>query len=85
MTLKTFPPGLDSLYQRTMGQISDSGSSTLCKRILASIAIVYKPITMFELTSLIDTLEDISEDLESLREIINLCGSFLTNYRYRRH
>jgi hypothetical protein len=76
--LKTFPPRLDSLYQRMMGQISDSDNSTLCKRILASIAIVYEPITMFELTSLIDTLEDVSEDLESLREIIGLCGSFLT-------
>ncbi|KIW24860.1 uncharacterized protein PV07_10547 [Cladophialophora immunda] len=76
--LKTFPPGLDSLYQRMMGQISDSESPPLCKRILALIAIVYEPITMFELTSLIDTLEDMSEDPESLQEIIGLCGSFLT-------
>ncbi|OAP64881.1 hypothetical protein AYL99_00853 [Fonsecaea erecta] len=76
--LKTLPLGLNSLYRRMMQQIRDSESSTLCKRILASIASVYEPITIFELTSLIDTLKDMSEDPESLREIIGLCGSFLT-------
>ena len=49
----------------------------LCKRILASIAIVYRPITLEELTSLV-MLEDMADDLESLREIVSLCGSFLT-------
>jgi hypothetical protein len=80
--LNTFPPGLDSLYERMMGQICDSNNSTLCKRILASIATVYEPITLFELTSLLETLEDVSDDLDSLQEIIGLCGSFLTIRKY---
>jgi hypothetical protein len=80
--LDTFPPGLDSLYERMMGQICDSDNSTLCKRILASIVTVYEPITLFELTSLLETLEDVSDDLESLQEIIGLCGSFLTIRKY---
>jgi hypothetical protein len=33
---------------------------------------------LIELTSLIDELEDMSDDIESLQEIIGYCGSFLT-------
>ncbi|KAF7505108.1 hypothetical protein GJ744_001248 [Endocarpon pusillum] len=77
--LGSFPPGLDSLYRRMMKQISESEDSELCKRILATIAIVYEPITLTELTSLVGMLEEeSSDDLESLQEIISLCGSFLT-------
>jgi hypothetical protein len=76
--LNAFPPGLDSLYERMVEQICNSDNADICKRILASIAIVYRPITLKELTSFIEILEDMSDDLESLGEIISLCGSFLT-------
>ncbi|OCK73083.1 HET-domain-containing protein, partial [Lepidopterella palustris CBS 459.81] len=76
--LSSFPSGLDSLYERMMTQISESEDSELCKKILASVAIVYEPITLTELTSLVEMLDDISDDIESLQEIIGLCGSFLT-------
>jgi hypothetical protein len=76
--LNAFPPGLDSLYQRMMEQIYSSEEADLCKQILASTAIVYRPITLRELTSLVGMLEDTSNDPESLGEIIGLCGSFLT-------
>jgi hypothetical protein len=76
--LNAFPPGLDSLYERMMEQICNSEDADLCKDILASIAIVYRPITLEELTSLVETLEDMVDDVDSLREIISLCGSFLT-------
>ncbi|KAF2682496.1 HET-domain-containing protein [Lentithecium fluviatile CBS 122367] len=76
--LNAFPPGLDSLYERMMEQICKSDNADLCKRILASVAIVYQPITLQELTSFIEMLEGMADDLESLREIIGLCGSFLT-------
>lgn len=75
--LDIFPPGLDSLYERMMQQISTSDSADVCKQILASIAIVYRPITLQELTSLIGMLGDMADDLDSLREVIGLCGSFL--------
>ena len=77
-SLKLFPPGLDSLYERMMKQISESEASELCKQILASIATTYKPITVFELLSLVKMLEDTSDDRKSLVEMISLCGSFLT-------
>jgi hypothetical protein len=59
-------------------QIRASDNADLCKRILASVAIVYQPVTLKELTSLVDILEDMSDDLESVRETISLCGSFLS-------
>jgi hypothetical protein len=76
--LTAFLPGLDSLYERMMEQIRNSDDSNLCKQILALIAIVYRPITLKELTSLVEVLDDMADDLESIREIISLCGSFLT-------
>jgi hypothetical protein len=76
--LKSFPPGLDSLYERMMQQISKSDDAELCKQMLASIALVYQPITLEELAALVEQLEDIADDPESIREIIGVCGSFLT-------
>jgi hypothetical protein len=76
--LKSLPPGLDSLYERMMQQISRSEDAELCKQILASIALVYRPITLQELAALVEQLEDIADDPESIEEIVSLCGSFLT-------
>jgi len=76
--LNTFPPGLESLYKRMMLQISDSDDADLYTQILALVAIVYRPITIKELASLTELLEDMANDVESIREIIGLCGSFLT-------
>ena len=79
--LNGFPPGLSSLYERMMQQIcnlDDVDDTDICKRVLALIAIVYRPITLEELTSLVGIHEKIADNLESLQEIIGLCGSFLT-------
>jgi hypothetical protein len=75
--LNAFPPGLDSLYQRMMEQICDSEEADLCKQILASTTVVYRPVTLKELVSLVEMLEDMADDLESLSEIIGYCRSFL--------
>jgi hypothetical protein len=75
--LNAFPPGLNSLYQQMMEQIYKSEEADLCKQILASVAIVYRPITLEEVIPLVEILDDTSDDSE-LREIISLCGSFLT-------
>ena len=75
--LNSFPPGLDSLYERMMQQISKSDDAELCKQVLASIALVYRPITLKELVALVEQLGEIANDKE-LREIIGFCGSFLT-------
>jgi hypothetical protein len=75
--LDTFPPGLNALYERMMQQISQSDDAELCRQLLALIALVYRPITLPELVALAEQLEDVADESE-LREIIGLCGSFLT-------
>jgi len=76
--LKTFPPGLDCLYERMMEQIRISDDTDLCKRILAVVSIVYRPINLQELTSIVEMPDTISKNFEAQSEIIRLCGSFLT-------
>jgi hypothetical protein len=76
--LALFPPRLDSLYKRMMDQISESNSAKICLQVLASTAILYRPVTVSELIALVEQLEDLDDDLESVREIVGFCGSFLT-------
>jgi hypothetical protein len=76
--LRTFPPGLDYLYAQMIEQIGHSEDTDLCKQILAVTTIVHRPISLRELTTLVEMPDDISDDLESLEEIIKVCGSFLT-------
>ncbi|KAL5371063.1 hypothetical protein DPSP01_014517 [Paraphaeosphaeria sporulosa] len=75
--LALFPPELDSLYKRMMDQISESDGAEICRQVLASTAILYRPVAVPELVALVEQLEDL-DDLESVREIVGLCGSFLT-------
>ncbi|KAF2866591.1 NACHT domain-containing protein [Massariosphaeria phaeospora] len=74
--LAFFPPGLDALYKRMMLQMSESDDAEICRCVLASTAILYRPVTISELVALVEQLEDVGDD--DLREIISLCGSFLT-------
>ena len=75
LNMNMFPPGLDGLYEGMMEQIYNSDNVDICKRILAFVTIVYRPITLKELTTFDDMLEAASDDLG---EIIGFCGSFLT-------
>jgi hypothetical protein len=56
-----------------MSRISDLEDAELCKRILAVVSVVYRPLTLDELETLVNMPAG-----ASLREIIELCGSFLT-------
>ncbi|KAF2030406.1 NACHT-domain-containing protein [Setomelanomma holmii] len=73
--LAVFPPGLDDLYKRMMQQMSESDNADTCRCVLASTAVLYRPVTIRELVELVEQLKDNSSDV---REIIDLCGSFLT-------
>ncbi|KAL6887047.1 hypothetical protein GGI43DRAFT_426073 [Trichoderma evansii] len=73
--LKTsYPSGLDALYQRIMENIHDSLDSEACRQILAIISVVYRPITLAELSRLIDSYDYKNDDLI---DIIGSCGSLL--------
>jgi hypothetical protein len=75
--LDSFPPGLDALYEQMMQQIRVSDDAELCKQVLALDALVYRPITLEELVALAKPLGEVVDETD-LREIIGLCGSFLT-------
>jgi hypothetical protein len=72
--LAVFPPGLDDLYKRMMQQMSESDDADTCRCVLASAAVLYRPVTIRELITLVEQLKDVSSDV---REVIDLCGSFL--------
>ncbi|EHK48489.1 hypothetical protein TRIATDRAFT_214533 [Trichoderma atroviride IMI 206040] len=75
--LKTsYPPGLDPLYQRMMENIRDSLDAEICRQILAIVSVVYRPITLAELSILVDSHDDYEND--ELPDVIGSCGSFLT-------
>ncbi|KAJ5249441.1 hypothetical protein N7524_011757 [Penicillium chrysogenum] len=75
--LKEFSPGLDALYGRIIHQVQNLEDAELCKRILGVISLVYRPITLDELTTIVEILDDFSEDHEELLEAIT-SFSFLT-------
>ncbi|KAH7180158.1 hypothetical protein DER46DRAFT_640400 [Fusarium sp. MPI-SDFR-AT-0072] len=75
-TLKSLPRGLNSLYDQIIGHISDSEDAGLCREVLAIASVVYRPITLDELTVLIESLNGFDQD--DLEEIIRACSSFLT-------
>jgi hypothetical protein len=75
--LRTLLPGLRSLYSQIMQQICRSGDANLLRHILALMAVVYRPLTLLELTALVNPLDGMAQDLKSIREAISLCGSFL--------
>jgi len=70
--VEAFPPGLGPLYKQMMDQVSKSDDADLYKRILSIVAVVYRPITLRELVSFNDTLneldnlKDLSEEIEDL-------------------
>ena len=57
--------------------MSVSDDAKLCKQVLAVAALVYRPVTLEELVALTEPLEGIADEAE-VREIISLCGSFLS-------
>lgn len=76
-TLYTFPTGLEFFYGRMMDQLESSDDADCCKRVLGIASTVRRPLTLEELATFLEVLGNIS-DLESLTDIIGLCGGFLT-------
>ncbi|KAF5630239.1 vegetatible incompatibility het-e-1 [Fusarium tjaetaba] len=74
--LEAFPKGLDSLYRRMMEYISSLDDEEICREILALVSVVYRPVTLTELETLLGSQYDGGDG--DLREVIGCCGSFLT-------
>lgn len=75
--LAEFPVGLDALYAYMLDQICGSDMSKLCLHILAITSVVCRPITIDELSSLVDMPGGASDE-ETLVQVIGLCSSFIT-------
>ncbi|CAG8428408.1 unnamed protein product [Penicillium salamii] len=73
--LKEFPPGLDQIYERMMGQIKKLDDADLYKSVLRVSTTVLRPITLDEMMVYLDVPEN---SVEVLEEIVRGCGSFLS-------
>ncbi|RAH76681.1 WD40 repeat-like protein [Aspergillus japonicus CBS 114.51] len=75
--LKDFPPGLHEFYCRMFNNIQDVNDDTeLCLSLLGIVTTVYRPITLDELSLILELQEKLTS--EDLQEIVKLCGSFIT-------
>ena len=73
-----FLAGLNILYKQIIDRICTTEDAALCRGILAVVSVVYRPITLDELTALVDIPASVSGNYRALAEIVGLCGSFLT-------
>ncbi|KAK1847772.1 vegetative incompatibility protein HET-E-1 [Colletotrichum chrysophilum] len=71
-TLQQFPPGLDTLYERILGRILTLPDAETCGQILAVMSIVYRPLSLPELASVL------GYNGIHLRDIVEECGSLMT-------
>lgn len=78
--VNAFPTGLNPLYERMMEHIQnlEAEDSELCKRILAVVAIAYRPIALEELPALVEIPDYVLKKDQHLVALIADCGSFLS-------
>ncbi|GAW20559.1 hypothetical protein ANO14919_100670 [Xylariales sp. No.14919] len=77
-TLYKFPPGLDELYKRMATQFIDSENAEICRQVLAAQVLAYRPLSLTELLSLVESPEMFLQLTRWLPTVVKLCGSFLT-------
>ncbi|KAI6774889.1 hypothetical protein HG530_001647 [Fusarium avenaceum] len=75
---RSFPSGLTKLYERMMEIMKQSRDKKLCRAVLALSAAAIRPLMISEIAMLDGRLEDVSDDLEAITDIVRSCGSFLT-------
>jgi hypothetical protein len=80
--LKSFPSGLEPLYQRMMGEMHQLKKESLetfdyCQRVLGSVTLALRPLHLTELGLLAGFEPELAEDQASLEEIVGLCGNFV--------
>ncbi|RII17394.1 hypothetical protein CUC08_Gglean002488 [Alternaria sp. MG1] len=79
--LQELPPGLDSLYERMMGQIltySDALIAQSCKAILRSVMLAYRPLRLQEVKITAGLPNDYFDHVKVVGDMISHCGSFFT-------
>ncbi|PGH11683.1 hypothetical protein AJ79_04706 [Helicocarpus griseus UAMH5409] len=74
--LEKFPSGLGPFYDRMLRQIEelDEDDRDFCKQILRTVAACYRPLSLEELSSLVEVPE---AEVDDVRDLVELCGSLL--------
>lgn len=75
--LKDLPSGLRDLYKRMMQEIKDSSHALQCRDILAVAALVYRPLSLAELSSSAQSLSQHANRLDALKRQVLRCKGFL--------
>lgn len=82
-----FPPGLNDLYNQMLQKIEEARTAEtidICKKTLAIVCTVYRPITLWALPSMLGLHEEFMAgdgdgyDTDALRVELRWCGSFLS-------
>ncbi|WKT54203.1 hypothetical protein QSH57_004787 [Fusarium oxysporum f. sp. vasinfectum] len=77
--LCAFPSELSNLYERMINQIFNAQhNANICRKILALVLTVYRPVSLGELGSLVKWPESFASDARSLKGAVGLCRSLLT-------
>ncbi|KAL4744307.1 hypothetical protein BDW72DRAFT_188824 [Aspergillus terricola var. indicus] len=77
--LERMPRGLTPLYDRMLQQVQlfDDADRELCILVLSVVTLGYRPLHLHELC-LVAGLHEQQHGLDDLRDIVGMCGSFLT-------
>ncbi|KAF3288102.1 hypothetical protein TWF132_008080 [Orbilia oligospora] len=78
--LEEFPEDLWRVYIRMIDQVKQQRPETqrLCSLILSTVAVVYRPLHLEEISVLSQLPKDISRKPGIVRKLVNQCGSFFT-------
>ncbi|KAK2038165.1 WD40 repeat-like protein [Colletotrichum somersetense] len=78
--IENIPAGLDELYGRMMGQIQRlrRKDPELCRSLLSTVTVAYRPLHLDELRALADLPPNISSMRQHVVAVTAMCGSFLT-------
>ena len=75
--LLEYPSGLESLYERMLDHVKASIDADKLKQILAITCVVFRPVSLEELSTLIYTTDE-EQNISWIEDMVNDCGSFLT-------
>ncbi|KAI4605773.1 hypothetical protein J4E83_010436 [Alternaria metachromatica] len=78
--MQAFPPGLEQLYGRMLQQLQslDEPESKLYKFVLGVVLTSPRPLETYELAYLVKELDEVGDKVETMRDIVRECGSFLS-------
>jgi hypothetical protein len=79
--LEDLPPGLEPLYGLMMDQVlrrGDAEDVELCKQILRTVTVTFRPLLLQELAVTAGLPEALFDSISSLHDLVDRCGSFLT-------